>query len=577
MTVTFWNELVKLILRLINGALLVAIVAWPAASPAQGVEPSRGSRLDQPVVDPAGKTVGRVDWGAGYIEATGEATANKARALNRAHERALALTAARQLAYFKLAEIIEGVAIDGVTVVKNAMVADQTVRTRVQAHIRGAVVVSENVTEQSDGSVWAVVVVRMPKAGVTEAVGPWVTARPVDRFQPDPSFRVNESYTGLIVEASDAGFSLALAPRLIEEGTGKIIFGPQLVQLAALGQQGFVDYSFAMTEAQRKARVGGNPLIVRAVAAAGDRKGDLVLARKDAERVLAADRDGRFLEKAAVVIVQGKEQRDLATAPGARHAVVVGVDDYPQGVRGAFDPLRYAAADAQAVAAALARTGGFGPGGVTLLVNQQATRDRVLETFRALRARVRDEDTVLIFFSGHGSVGAGADGRLHYYLVPHDGRLDDLARTALEDHRLEELVGELPARRVVVILDACYSGGGTAVIRARGVTNPALKAPVASRPLIDAAAGRIVLSASKPDQLAFEDDQRRAGLFTSFLLEGLTGFTADLNGDGVITVLELYQFVSPRVSEYSRRQYQVEQTPELEVRNLSGDIALARR
>jgi uncharacterized caspase-like protein len=113
------------------------------------------------------------------------------------------------------------------------------------------------------------------------------------------------------------------------------------------------------------------------------------------------------------------------------------------------------------------------------------------------------------------------------------------------------------------------------VIRARGVDNPAVRPPATARPLIEASTGRVVISASRPDQPAFEDD-RRGGLFTSFLVEGLRG-AADLDGDGKITALELYQFVSPRVREYSRQNYQAEQTPVLEVRSATGEIVLARR
>lgn len=143
------------------------------------------------------------------------------------------------------------------------------------------------------------------------------------------------------------------------------------------------------------------------------------------------------------------------------------------------------------------------------------------------------------------------------------------------DDELEELVGQLPARQVVVLLDACFSGGGTNVVRARGVTNTAVNGAPAPRPLVEATAGRVVMSASRPDQPAFEDDQR-GGLFTSFLLEGLGG-SADLDGDHLVTVLELYQFVAPRVRDYVRSHYQLEQTPVLEVRTLSGEIVLARR
>ena len=59
-------------------------------------------------------------------------------------------------------------------------------------------------------------------------------------------------------------------------------------------------------------------------------------------------------------------------------------------------------------------------------------------------------------------------------------------------------------------------------------------------------------------------------------LEGLRG-GADLDGNGSVTVLELYQYLSPRVEDYARQRFQADQTPVLEVRGLSGEITLAGR
>ncbi len=557
-------------IRSLGVALATVALLSPAPASAQWwKDPPPQSRLDQRITDGGGQTAGRLKWDDGYIEVQAGATADKVLALNKAHERSLALDAARQLCYLKLAEIVEGVAIDGVTIVKNAMILDQTVRSTVQARIKGAVIVSENVKDLADGSVWAEVVMGLRLRGtgsLTETVAGWSAARPADPYKPDPTFRVGDSYTGLIVQASDAGFSPALAPRIIEEGTQKIVFGPGTVQLASLSQIGPVGYAAALVDARQGGRAGANPLIVRAVDAAGARKGDLVLSRKDAERILAADRTGGFLSRAAVVVVLGKEQRELA--PGAQHALLIGINEY--GGSG-LPPLSYAARDAQALAGALQAGGGS----VTLLENRNATRAGIVDALRALPARVREEDSVVLFFSGHGAIGNGQDGKPHYFLVPQDGLLADLGKTGLMDDDLEELVGKIPARQVVVFLDACYSGGGTTVIRARGVDNPAVRPPATARPLIEASTGRVVISASRPDQPAFEDD-RRGGLFTSFLVEGLRG-AADLDGDGKITALELYQFVSPRVREYSRQNYQAEQTPVLEVRSATGEIVLARR
>jgi len=69
---------------------------------------------------------------------------------------------------------------------------------------------------------------------------------------------------------------------------------------------------------------------------------------------------------------------------------------------------------------------------------------------------------------------------------------------------------------------------------------------------------------------------RDHGVVTWFLLEGLRG-GADLDGNGSVTVLELYQYLSPRVQDYARQRFQADQTPVLEVRGLSGEITLAGR
>jgi uncharacterized caspase-like protein len=246
-----------------------------------------------------------------------------------------------------------------------------------------------------------------------------------------------------------------------------------------------------------------------------------------------------------------------------------------QGVDGALARLDYAARDAEAFASALTRRGGFAADSVTLLRDRDATRARVLDGLTNLRQRVREEDVVLIYFAGHGSVGAGDDGRSHYYLVPQDGRTSELGKTALADDLLEELIGQLPSRQVVVILDACYSGGGRGAIRARGQRAAGVTSPP-SRPIVEAAAGRLLMAASRPEQEAWEHPQKGGGLFTAFLLEGLGG-PADLDRDGTITALELFQWVFPRVRDFSRREIQAEQTPLLEVRGLSGEIVLTKR
>jgi uncharacterized caspase-like protein len=60
--------------------------------------------------------------------------------------------------------------------------------------------------------------------------------------------------------------------------------------------------------------------------------------------------------------------------------------------------------------------------------------------------------------------------------------------------------------------------------------------------------GRVVLTASDANEVTVESDDLRHGVFTYYLLEGLRG-KADLDGNGIITVDEVYRYVSIKVPQ----------------------------
>jgi len=104
--------------------------------------------------------------------------------------------------------------------------------------------------------------------------------------------------------------------------------------------------------------------------------------------------------------------------------------------------------------------------------------------------------------------------------------------------------GGLPSRQKLLILDCCYSGAYPAGRLA--------KAEMAVHTLERfQGRGRTVLTASDSTQYAFEGDQPHGqaaqSVFTRCLVEGLRDGSADLDGDGDITVDELYAYVHDRV------------------------------
>ena len=140
--------------------------------------------------------------------------------------------------------------------------------------------------------------------------------------------------------------------------------------------------------------------------------------------------------------------------------------------------LQGPAADIESMQQALSGRWGFAPKDVLALHDQEATHDRILAEISALEQRTQPGDTVLIYFSGHGT-SANADENsfdLPYATgawVPYDLDFSTLAaakRTLIIGRRdLVPLLKRLDqgGRWVVVVSDSCYSGQ---VVRSFGQT-----------------------------------------------------------------------------------------------------------
>jgi len=271
--------------------------------------------------------------------------------------------------------------------------------------------------------------------------------------------------------------------------------------------------------------------------------------------VTAIDRAGNAVQAIRTVTRAGPA---LATPPpsvGNRWAVIIGVGRYenPQ-----IPPLRYTVADAEAMYRTLTGAAGFKKDNVLLLTDRSDRKPTLknikyaLGTFLARNAR--KDDTVLIFFAGHGAPeidqrGLERDG-LAKYLIPMDADPEDLYSTALPMDELQTIFGRLESDRVVAFLDACYSGaaGGRTFAskktRAGGVDDQFLDRLTRSR-------GRAIITASRPAEVSIELPELGHGLFTYYTVAGLKG-AADGNRDGIVTLQELYEYVEAEVSKKSR-------------------------
>jgi hypothetical protein len=230
------------------------------------------------------------------------------------------------------------------------------------------------------------------------------------------------------------------------------------------------------------------------------------------------------------------------------YAIVVGVEDYKSLPRAEF-----AASDARAMAAELTALGVPEENIVTLTGSRASLSELSKYVEEWLPRRVTKDSRVYFYYSGHGSPDV-KDGSA--YLMPWDADAAFVKSTGFPLARLYRSLGDLPARRVVAMLDACFSGAG-----GRSVLAPGLR-PLVTVHLPAAVPPNVtVLAASESGELAGSLPARGHGLFSYYLLSGLSG-AADADGDGHVTVSELYAYARKRVILDARRQDR-EQTPTL--------------
>ena len=162
--------------------------------------------------------------------------------------------------------------------------------------------------------------------------------------------------------------------------------------------------------------------------------------------------------------------------------------------------------DAESLYALFADT--LGDGGV-LLRGASATRAELEAQFARL-ASTSPDDTVVLAFSGHGSDTQE--------LVTYDTNIADLPGTAFPLDLLLERFRAIPARRLICILDCCFSGGlGAKVLHTEDQTRALRSADSLLSEM--AGDGRLILTASGPDEPAWENNKIGHDYLTHYLLE----------------------------------------------------------
>lgn len=183
---------------------------------------------------------------------------------------------------------------------------------------------------------------------------------------------------------------------------------------------------------------------------------------------------------------------------------------------------------------------------VIVLFNEHASR--VSETIDYFLSNRKPSDLLMLYFSGHGV----RDEYGSLYLAVKNTNRARLRSTAIKSDFIREAMDQSRSKRQVLILDCCNSGAF-----AQG-TKAEVGGSVGTASAFEGTGyGRVVLTASDSTQFAWEGDKvtgdMENSLFTNFLVKGLEG-EADANGDGRITIDELYDYAYEQIINITPKQ-----------------------
>jgi uncharacterized caspase-like protein len=173
---------------------------------------------------------------------------------------------------------------------------------------------------------------------------------------------------------------------------------------------------------------------------------------------------------------------------------------------------------------------------VQVLTGEQANRANIINALEALASTTNTESTVLVYFSGHGYQLSGAI--KSYFLMPHGYDSKDLSETAISGSEFVGLLRDIPAQKLLVLLDCCHAGGLSDLDGFQVAKAPL---PPEATKLFAKGGGKMIIGSSMPDELSFA--AKPYSVFTYALIKGLCGEGA-VKKDGYVRANDLAMYAS---------------------------------
>jgi len=283
-----------------------------------------------------------------------------------------------------------------------------------------------------------------------------------------------------------------------------------------------------------------------------------------------------------------------------RYGLVVGVGKFRNGIT----PLQFAVRDANLFYRFLIEQAGFAKNNTYFLADQNATSSNVVRYLNGIRSAAKEDDLVVVYMSSHGTPPDKFGG---VYIVTYDTEVKPRERvwhTSVAESALKDFVENLKARRLVMILDTCYSNGayraipgflppggkslgvgdadeGYGVSTAQGKRLFGAKDIVLEdqpRPSASTAKslgpqetyGKVLISASSAGEKSWESDQLSSSVITYYFVDGMK------RHDG--SVKDAFDYSKPRTLQRVQQEKgaEITQTPQAMATNENWNMKVKR-
>jgi len=271
-----------------------------------------------------------------------------------------------------------------------------------------------------------------------------------------------------------------------------------------------------------------------------------MITQEDSEKSIITTSDKRGI--GVVTIDKDTGTKEEVPLYKKTYAVIIGIDQYKNLQ---YDmQLSYAVKDAKGVEDIIRKKYRFDK--VHTLYNEEATKSNIINLLSGQLSNISKEDSVFIFWSGHGHSEKTALGDYLGFLIPYDGTFDEselhknISMTLIK----EDISKRIPAKHIFYVMDSCYSG----LLAAKKGVSKKSKRNIDYLKEITKETSRQVLTAGSVNQQVLDGGPMGHSVFAGRLIELLE------NAEDYITAHEISTYIKEKVfSDAKARNHK--QTP----------------